>query len=107
MENPMERKIIETSFFVIDMVRRSWVERFFSWPWRPWVKSNPVKTPSMVKIGNDIYCHPDLLTTAQHMLANCKGGDECGNCKWTWDSATSNGQCEFCEGRQWFDEDIE
>ena len=105
MDTPPEIKIIKTPFFVVDVVRRSWYERLLSWPWRPWVRSYPVNTPSMVKIGNDIFCHPDLLISVQRMLEHRKEmGNECCNCEWTWDSATSNGECEFCEKRQWLEE---
>ncbi len=105
MDDPNEIKIIETPFFVVDMVKRSWFERLFSWPWQPWIKSVSVKTPSMVRIGKDIYCHPGLTPSAQRMVEHRKdAGDECCDCEWTWDSATSNGQCEFCEKRQWLDE---
>lgn len=108
MVSTNEMKIVEAPFFVVDMVRRSLSERFFSWPWRPWIKSYPVNTPSMVKIGNEIFCHPDLAITARHLVTQCEdSGDECRNCQWTWDSATSNGMCEFCEKRQWFDEDTQ
>lgn len=105
MENPSEMRIIKTPFFVVDKVKRSWAERLFSWPWRPWIKADAINVPSMVRIGNDIFCHPDLLSSAQRMLEHrANAGDECCNCEWTWDSATSSGQCEFCEKRQWLDE---
>ncbi|MBI5307694.1 MAG: hypothetical protein HZB37_05010 [Planctomycetes bacterium] len=105
MNNQNELRVVETPFFVIDVIKRSWRERLFSWPWRPWVGSASVNTPSMVRIGTDIYCHPSLTTLARRMAEHSKkADDDCCNCEWTWDSATSNGQCEFCERRQWFEE---
>jgi len=106
MNTSQDLQIVETPVFVVDMVRRSWRERLFSLPWHPCEKLYSVNIPSMKKIGNDIYCHPDLLSSALQMLEHLKeAGDECCNCEWTWDSATSNGQCEFCEKRQWLEED--
>lgn len=106
MDSPREIHIIEIPFFVVDKVRRSWCERLFSLPWSPWVKFNVFNTPSMVRIGNDIYCHPSLLTSAQRMLdQRRKKGDGRCECEWTWESAINNGMCEYCEKRQWFDED--
>jgi len=106
MDTSVEPKVIVTPFYVVDMQKRSWRERLFSWPWKPWVKSYPVNTPSMVRVGNEIYCHPELLPALQKMLLHRKeAGEHCRNCEWTWDSATSNGVCEYCERRQWYEEE--
>jgi hypothetical protein len=43
-------------------VERSWFERWFSWPWRPWVATKTVLDPPVVphdyavSIGNDLFC---------------------------------------------------
>jgi len=105
MDDQNEIRIIETPLFVENTLRRSWRERFFSWPWRPWVKSHTVQSPSMARLGYDIFCHPSLLSSAERMVEHCKEADvQCSECEWAWDSASSNGMCEFCDRRPWLDE---
>lgn len=44
------------------IMRRSWRERLFSWPWKPWVaeKTIVMQVPDkhVYIAGNNVYCHP-------------------------------------------------
>lgn len=54
------RLIVSRPF--IHVVKRSLLERFFSWPWRPWVKEKSEVIPPTIPtdqcflIGNQIHC---------------------------------------------------
>ncbi len=39
---------------------RSFGERFFSFPWKPWVTHKTVTAPGMYREGDVIYVHPSL-----------------------------------------------
>jgi hypothetical protein len=47
---------------------KTWRERLFSWPWRPWVKYVVWQTPSkkfylmkMDEINEKLICHPAMI----------------------------------------------
>lgn len=44
-------------------VRRTWRERLFSWPWRPWaaMRNRIVSRPGCFRMGNTLYMHPELV----------------------------------------------
>lgn len=46
-------------------VERSWKERLFSWPWKPWKSTKtehyPEAVPVMYRIGNRIVGHPSKI----------------------------------------------
>lgn len=54
---------------VDDWAPRTWSERFFSLPWRPWVALKPIvryvttEVPSrqVIRTGAGFYAHPDLI----------------------------------------------
>ena len=50
---------------VVDRVQRSLVERWLTWPWRPWVRTKLVQisVPSdeVLRIGNRLIVHPAML----------------------------------------------
>lgn len=53
--------------------RRSWSERLFSWPWRPWEKTKTVtvNVPSnefYIAGGTTIICHPAMLRKVERAL---------------------------------------
>lgn len=40
-----------------DSIERSWKERLFTLPWRPWLKTRSVYSPKIYKLANgDILC---------------------------------------------------
>ena len=61
-------QIIEDSNMVDPHSRvRTWRERLFSWPWRPWIKTLVWNTPSekiyLMKLDNfteKLICHPAM-----------------------------------------------
>jgi hypothetical protein len=40
---------------------RSWDERLFSWPWDPMQPYRVIRDPFAIKIGDNIYIHPETL----------------------------------------------
>lgn len=55
---------IITSVHINDfnLIERSWRERLFTLPWRPWLKTKSVYSPKIYKLGNgDIICSPRTL----------------------------------------------
>lgn len=49
---------------VNETVSRTWRDRLFSRPWRPWVKTKTVRgpeRPGWVIIGGRLYCHPAVF----------------------------------------------
>lgn len=52
-------KVIE-SVYVSDYenIMRTWRERLFTLPWRPWVKTRRVYAPSVYKMGDTLICSP-------------------------------------------------
>ena len=56
-------KIIEAPSLVIKtdiVIPRSWVERLFSWPWRPHIKTKTIVRidPNCYINGDKLLCHP-------------------------------------------------
>jgi len=58
------------------IVPRTWRERLFSWPWRPWqatkVKFEVVLIKEVYVMGNDIVCHPVVAEQMRSLY-----GDPC------------------------------
>ena len=56
------------------VVRRTWRERLFTWPWRPWTTTKivTVTVPSgrVLQIGNSLVMHPE---TSRQLRAALKG----------------------------------
>lgn len=54
-------------------VIRSWKERLFSWPWRPWqatkVIVEQVPSPNLYRFGQDIVGHPQTIRLLKEQLA--------------------------------------
>jgi hypothetical protein len=50
--------IIDKHISDYDSVKRTWKERLFSLPWRPWVKMKSVHAPKVYKTGDTIICSP-------------------------------------------------
>lgn len=40
---------------------RSWFDRLFSWPWRPWLSSVIIYSPQYEVVGGLIYCSFDTF----------------------------------------------
>lgn len=52
---------ILTSEYLADTVLRTWKERLFSWPWRPWKKTKKVPFNEVfLWNGDTIICHPSM-----------------------------------------------
>lgn len=48
---------------VVEAKPRSWKERLFSWPWKPWKKVNITMVPDRqvyYSKDNVVYCHPEV-----------------------------------------------
>lgn len=47
-----------------ETIKRSWKERLFSLPWRPWVKTKVIRVPNykpaIYRVGNRFIYHPAL-----------------------------------------------
>jgi hypothetical protein len=47
------------------IVNRTWKERLFSRPWKPWVKTKTIQVdvlgPVMYQVGNKFLVHPSLM----------------------------------------------
>lgn len=51
--------IIDNHVRDYDLVKRTWKERLFTWPWKPFKKYNSVFNPKYYKFGNEnILCSP-------------------------------------------------
>ena len=48
--------------YEVQIIKRSWRERLWSWPWRPWVVTKVFHKPAMYQIGNTIVAHPSLMS---------------------------------------------
>jgi hypothetical protein len=59
-------------------VERSWPERWFSWPWRPWIATKAVLDPPVVaedyavNISNDLFCSETIY---ERLRANRRSED--------------------------------
>ena len=55
-------------------VRRSFKERFFSWPWKPWILTRTIQVPnykpSMYRIGHQFIYHPSLKSEIYAVMSN-------------------------------------
>lgn len=71
------RVVTNTSLVMHVEKRRTWQERLFSWPWRPWQAMQWTWVPDtrITFDKNTIYCHPAML---DHIRA---AFDEKGNPK--------------------------
>lgn len=72
-------QIIESNHLTIPVdkiVNRSWIERLFSWPWKPWIKTKLITErhpdPNIYKIDNKIICHPTIAQQLKAELAKAK-----------------------------------
>ncbi len=41
-----------------EIVKRTWKERLFSLPWKPFLKTKTIIKPAIYQVGNDIIAHP-------------------------------------------------
>ena len=57
-------------------VRRTWKERLFSLPWRPFVTMKVVYEPAIYQAGNSLLVHPALKAKFLAAVNNAKGGEE-------------------------------
>lgn len=67
---PMTLKLVESVFAIEqdgtrpETVRRSWKERLFTRPWRPWVSTKTIQVPNykpaIFRAGNVVYYHPSM-----------------------------------------------
>ena len=48
-----------------EIIRRTWKERFFSLPWRPWIATRLIihydPDPRVYIYGNRLIAHPDII----------------------------------------------
>lgn len=56
-------------------VERTWFERLFSWPWRPWVRTKTImkEIPSdefLVLNERAIMCHPEMEKEIKSIFEN-------------------------------------
>lgn len=49
-------------------IKRTWKERFFSLPWRPWIKTKVTIEPRIIVARDEIICHPALLSQLQEAI---------------------------------------
>jgi len=53
-------------------VNRSFQERFFTLPWKPWVINKEIEVPNykpaMYKLGDTLICHPTLEQELRNSL---------------------------------------
>jgi hypothetical protein len=64
-----------------ELVKRTWVERLFSWPWRPWQKWKAIQVPSdeMIGVGSTFFVHPAIYNNILKMtkeIANVETVEE-------------------------------
>jgi len=65
--------IIESPHCTIDdEVKRTWWERLFTKPWRPFLKMKTVKKKAMFNYDNTIICHPDIAKQLRDTIQNKK-----------------------------------
>lgn len=57
------------------VTKRTWKERLFSWPWRPWVAETITYKPEMWKVGDAIICHPAIYAALNSELDRIARGD--------------------------------
>lgn len=50
--------IIDKHVSDYDQIKRTWKERLFSRPWRPWVSKKSVHNPKIYRAGDTIICSP-------------------------------------------------
>ncbi len=52
--------------------KRTWKERLFSIPWRPWITHKTIQVPNykpiMFRIGNVFYYHPSFESQIKEMI---------------------------------------
>ncbi len=53
-----------------ETVKRSWKERLFSRPWRPFVRFNKVHKPKVYQFGDTYICSPQTEARIQSALKN-------------------------------------
>ena len=51
--------------YEVQSIKRTWRERLWSWPWRPWVTFKTFHKPVAYRMGNQIVCHPAMLSEIQ------------------------------------------
>ena len=49
---------------------RTWRERLFSWPWRPWQEFRIINVPDrqFYIVGKTVHCHPAMLAELQRVI---------------------------------------
>ena len=48
-----------------ESVARTWKERLFTLPWRPWVRTKSIHRPKVFQYGNTIICSPATLKSLE------------------------------------------
>lgn len=69
-------EIVEHSPMVTRLLRRSWRERLFTLPWRPFVKTKTVQVPNplfplgseIFRVGYQLHALPDTIRHMRNML---------------------------------------
>lgn len=56
------------SMHVIEMVPRTWKERLWSWPWKPWVKEKAVPGTKVLHTPLGFMCHPQIEKEVREAL---------------------------------------
>lgn len=54
------------------VVKRSWKERLFSWPWRPWVSTKQIPNPLFGEDGESSFIFNNMLFTTERTFAKLK-----------------------------------
>lgn len=65
--------IIQNPYLVkSETVQRSWKERLFTWPWKPWRRTKILQVPSneaiVDAINHKVYVHPEFYETLKKSL---------------------------------------
>lgn len=54
-------------------VQRTWRERLWSWPWRPWQPTKlvtvQVPSPEVLRMGDTLIAHPQTIKAIQQLLS--------------------------------------
>jgi hypothetical protein len=62
-------RIILEPDFVSERHLRSWKDRLWSWPWRPWMKYRTVPSPEIVLFGDrTLIMHPETWVKTKKIL---------------------------------------
>lgn len=54
------RVFIDPNALTTEKISRTWKERLFTWPWKPFKKFNEIKKPGCYRVGDNMIVHPEV-----------------------------------------------